>query len=63
MQYERGCAVQARMCSTNQAHLQYEQGCAAQVRHIYSRIEDVQYKQVDHQDLVKGTLLKIFSMK
>ena len=30
VQYEQGCAVQVRMCFTNQAHLQYEQGCAVQ---------------------------------
>ena len=27
VQYERGCAVQVRMCSLNQADLQYKQGC------------------------------------
>ena len=30
VQYKQGCAVQARMCITNQAHLQYEQRYAVQ---------------------------------
>ena len=54
VQYELGCAVQTRRCSTNQAHIQYEQGCAAQIRNIFSMSEDVQHKQVDHQVLVQG---------
>ena len=45
MQYESGTfSVQARMCSTNQAHLQYKRGCAVRIRHIFSTSEDVQYK-------------------
>ena len=44
MQYESGkYSVQARMCSTNQAHHQYKRGCAVRIRHI-STSKDVQYK-------------------
>ena len=48
------CAVQARMCSTNQAHHHYERGCAVRVRLSFSTSENVQYKRVDHQVLVQG---------
>ena len=58
VQYERRCAVQAKICSTNQAQLQYKRGCASanqahhqtkrgraeRVGHIISTNEDVQYK-------------------
>ena len=68
MQYESSTSsVQARMCSTNQAHHQYRRGYAVRIKHILSASEDVQYKSgassvqaricsksdVDHQVLVQ----------
>ena len=76
MQYKQGCAVQARMCSRNQAQLQYKQGCVVQARHtpVQARMcsmseghlqykRGLQYKQVDHQVLVQGgTTEKFFPL-
>ena len=63
MQYKRGCAVQARMCSTSE-DVQYKRGCEVQAR-MCSTSVDVQYKRVDHQVLVRGgggTSQKYFPM-
>ena len=38
-------AVQATMCSKNQAHLQYKQVCAATSNAYHRTNEDVQYEQ------------------
>ena len=45
VQYERGRAVQARMCSTYQSHLLYKQRCIVRIRNIMSTRQDVQYGQ------------------
>ena len=43
VQYERGCVVQERICSTNRAHLQYERGCKVQASRSLSFVTGRHY--------------------
>ena len=52
------CAVWGRVYSTNQAPLQYKRWSTVQIRHFINASKDVQYKQVNHQILVWGLLIK-----